>query len=376
MKAQIKLGRIFGIEIGLHYSWLIIAVLIALSLSQYFAESHPDWTGSVIWTMAIVTALLFFLSIVIHELSHAAIARRNNLPVKSITLFALGGVALIEKEAENAKTEFWMGIIGPITSAAIGFLCLGISYLLGWIPMSEPNTPLMAMLVWLGYINFGLAIFNMLPGFPMDGGRVFRGIVWAITGNRTKATIIASLTGQFLALSFIILGLIMFFSGSGFSGLWIAFIGWFLLNAAKATYAQEALAQQLAGLQVSDVMNQDCPVVDSRINLETFVEDNLLRTGQRCFVVVENEQPVGLLTSHEVKNIERKLWGFKMVTDAMKPLESIQVVSPETPVIEALEIIGREDVNQLPVVSNGQLKGIISRDRILNYLLTKQELKL
>lgn len=376
MKAQIKLGRIFGIEIGLHYSWLIIAVLIALSLSQYFAEAHPDWTGSVIWTMAIVTALLFFLSIVIHELSHAAIARRNNLPVKSITLFALGGVALIEKEAENAKTEFWMGIIGPITSAAIGFLCLGISYLLGWIPMSEPNTPLMAMLVWLGYINFGLAIFNMLPGFPMDGGRVFRGIVWAITGNRTKATKIASLTGQFLALSFIILGLIMFFSGSGFSGLWIAFIGWFLLNAAKATYAQEALAQQLAGLQVSDVMNQDCPVVDSRINLETFVEDNLLRTGQRCFVVVENEQPVGLLTSHEVKNIERKLWGFKMVTDAMKPLESIQVVSPETPVIEALEIIGREDVNQLPVVSNGQLKGIISRDRILNYLLTKQELKL
>jgi Zn-dependent protease/predicted transcriptional regulator len=326
--------------------------------------------------MAIVTALLFFLSIVIHELSHAAIARMNNLPVKSITLFALGGVAEIEKESENAKTEFWMGIIGPITSAVIGLICLGISYLLGWIPMSEPNTPLMAMLVWLGYINFGLAIFNMLPGFPMDGGRVFRGIVWAITGNRTKATRIASLTGQFLALSFIIFGLIMFFRGSGFSGLWIAFIGWFLLNAAKATYAQEAIAQQLAGLLVSDVMNQDCPVVDSRINIETFVEDNLLRTGQRCFVVVENETPVGIITSHEVKNIERKLWSFKMVTDAMKPLESIQVVNPETPVIEALEIIGREDVNQLPVVSNGQLKGIISRDRILNYLLTKQELNL
>jgi Zn-dependent protease/CBS domain-containing protein len=376
MKAQIKLGRIFGIEIGLHYSWLIIAVLIALSLSQYFAEAHPDWNGSVIWTMAIVTALLFFLSIVIHELSHAAIARRNNLPVKSITLFALGGVAEIEKEAENAKTEFWMGISGPITSAVIGLICLGISYLLGWVPMSEPNTPLMAMLVWLGYINLGLAIFNMLPGFPMDGGRVFRGIVWAITGNRIKATRIASLTGQFLALSFIILGLITFFRGSGFSGLWIAFIGWFLLNAAKATYAQEAITQQLAGLLVSDVMNQDCPVVDSRINLETFVEDNLLRTGQRCFVVVENETPVGLITSHEVKNIERKLWGFKLVTDAMKPLEHIQVVNPETPVIEALEIIGREDVNQLPVVSNGQLKGIISRDRILNYLLTKQELNL
>ncbi len=376
MKAQIKLGRIFGIEIGLHYSWLIIAVLIALSLTQYFAQAHPDWNSSVIWTMAIVTALLFFLSIVIHELSHAAIARRNDLPVKSITLFALGGVAEIEKEAENAKTEFWMGIIGPITSAAIGIICLGISYLLGWIPLSEPNTPLMAMLVWLGYINFGLAIFNMLPGFPMDGGRVFRGIVWAITGNRTKATKIASLTGQFLALSFIIFGLIMFFRGSGFGGLWIAFIGWFLLNAAKATYAQEAISQQLAGLLVSDVMNQDCPVVDSRINVETFVEDSLLRTGQRCFVVVENGTPLGLITSHEVKSIERRLWSFKMVTDAMKPLESIQVVSPETPVIEALEIIGREDVNQLPVVSNGQLKGIISRDRILNYLLTKQELKL
>src|SRR5687768_1838023 len=171
MKVTIKLGRIYGIEIGLHYSWLIIAVLISLSLSAYFAEAHPDWSGGTIWAMSLVSALLFFIAIVIHELSHAAVARMNDLPVRSITLFALGGVAQIEKEAPSGKIEFWMGIVGPITSAVIGFFCLGISYLLGWQPMSEPDTPLMAMLVWLGYINIALAVFNMIPGFPMDGGR-------------------------------------------------------------------------------------------------------------------------------------------------------------------------------------------------------------
>src|SRR6185369_10475305 len=163
MKSQIKLGKIFGIEIGLHYSWIIIAVLISLSLSRHFAETHPDWGSTTIWTISIATAILFFVTILLHELSHAAVAKARNIPVRSITLFALGGVANIEGESPDGKTEFWMGIAGPITSAVIGLLCLGTAYLLGWTPVTEASTPLMAMLVWLGYINMSLAIFNMLP---------------------------------------------------------------------------------------------------------------------------------------------------------------------------------------------------------------------
>lgn len=376
MKAHIKLGRIFGIEIGLHYSWLIIAVLISLSLSAYFSNAHPAWGTGVIWAMAIFTAVLFFVAIVLHELSHALVARAYDLPVRSITLFALGGVAQIEKESPSAKVEFWMAIVGPITSAVIGFICLGLAWSAGWTRGIEPETPLLAMLVWLGYINIALAIFNMIPGFPMDGGRVLRAVIWWITGNQVKATRGASVTGQIIAFGFIILGLVSFFSGAGFGGLWIAFIGWFLLNAAKATYAQSEVTEGLRGVKVGDIMTENCPIVESRTDLQTLVEEHLLKTGQRCFMVVESDETIGMITPHEIKNIERRLWAFKTAADVMKPIGEIHTVKPETPVSEALEIIGREDVNQLPVFSDGRLKGIISRERILRYLLTRQELNL
>jgi Zn-dependent protease/predicted transcriptional regulator len=376
MKGQIRLGRIYGIEIGLHYSWIIIAVLITLSLGQYFSRLHADWSGSTIWGISILTAILFFGSIIIHELSHAAVARARDIPVRSIVLFALGGVAQIEGEAPDGKTEFWMGIIGPITSAVLGLLCLGIAYLLGWAPGTESNTPLMSMLVWLGYINIVLAIFNMLPGFPMDGGRVLRGIIWMVTGNSEKATRIASLSGQFVAFALIIFGLFTFFSGSGLGGLWLVFIGWFLLNAARSSYAQFRITEDLRGIKVRDLMSRDYPAVDSRMDLQTFVSDHLLKTGQNCFVVVENNEPVGLITSNEIKSVDRKLWPFKTAADVMEPIGQNYAVDLNTPAEEALQIIGREGVSQLPVVSGGRLAGVFSRDRILRYLLTRQELHL
>src|SRR5437870_13654974 len=184
MKAQIKLFKIFGIQIGLHYSWLLIAELVVFSLAGQVACTNPKWGSTVIWGLAILTALLFFAAIVLHQFSHAAVAKARGLPVRSITLFALGGVAMIEKEASDAKTEFWMGIVGPITSILIGIICLGLAVALGWNPARLPTRPLPAMLMWLGYINILLAVFNMIPGFPLDGGRVLRAIVWWITGNR------------------------------------------------------------------------------------------------------------------------------------------------------------------------------------------------
>ncbi len=375
MEAQIKLGRIFGIKIGLHYSWLFIALLIAFSLSGHFGTAHPTWGRGVIWGMAISTAVLFFAAIVAHELSHALVAQRRGLPVRSITLFALGGVAQFEKEAEDAQTEFLVSIAGPIASAVIGFVCLMLAWVLGWTMMTEPTTPPMAMLVWLGYINIGLAVFNMLPGFPMDGGRVLRALVWWATGSAERATRIASITGQFVAFALIVLGIYRFFGGAGFSGLWMAFIGWFLLNAAKATYAQQELTVRLRGVTVGDLMTLDCTLVDGNSNLQTFVNESLLHTGRRCFLVAEQGIVTGLITSHEVKGIPKARWPFTLIYDVMRPLDKLRTVSPDTPVSEALEIIGREDINQLPALANGKLAGMISRDQILRYLLTREDLK-
>jgi Zn-dependent protease/predicted transcriptional regulator len=374
MRAQIQLGRIFGIPIGLHYSWLIIALLIVLSLAGYFRSTNPEWSGGVIWALAIVAAVLFFAAIIAHELTHAVVAKARGLPVRAITLFALGGVAQIEKGAADPKTEFWMGIAGPLASVAIGAACLGVAYGLGWAPMTTPMTPLLAMLVWLGSINIMLALFNMIPGFPLDGGRVLRAVIWWTTGNADRSTRIAARVGQFVAFALIVLGLLRFFGGAGFGGLWIAFIGWFLLDAARASYAEVETAASLRGLRVSDLMTRDCPVADRRASLQTFVDEHMLRTGRRCFIVKDNSRIVGLITPHEVKEIAREQWPQMTVGEVMRPLDQLHTVSPETPVTEVLETMAREDVNQLPVASNGHLEGIISRAHILQLLQARHEL--
>lgn len=376
MHSQIKLGRIFGVEIGVHYSWFIIALLITFSLAAHFQATNPEWGRNTTWTLAIATALLFFATILAHELSHAAVATARGLRVRSITLFALGGLAQIEAEAKDAKTEFWMGIVGPITSALIGFVCLGMAWAFGWAPMEEPKTPLLAMVVWLGYINISLAIFNMIPGFPLDGGRILRAILWWTTGDPSRSTRTAARVGQMVALGFIALGLWRFFGGAGFGGLWIAFIGWFLLAAAGASYAWVTTNEALSGVLVEDVMSRDCPSVDAQATLQAFVDDYLLHTGRRCFVVMKDGKVAGIITPQEVKEVERTRWPSTTVSEAMRPLEKLQTVAPGTSAAEALEKMGREDVNQLPVMSEGRLEGVISRGHILKFLQVRAELKL
>lgn len=379
MEAQIKLGRLFGIQIGLHYSWLIIALLVAFSLAGHFRQMNPDWGGSAVWTTATLTALLFFAAILVHELSHAAVAKMRGLPVSGITLFALGGVAQIEREAADAKTEFWMGIVGPITSAVIGLICLGLATALGWSPaqgMMTAATPALAMLVWLGYINLMLAAFNMIPGFPLDGGRVLRAILWWTTGDASRSTRIAARVGQFVAVLFIVWGIFQFFAGAGFGGLWMAFIGWFLLDAARSSYAHEVMTRTLKGVRVRDVMAQDCPTIDGNTNLQTFVDEYLLKTGRRCFVVAEQGRVVGLVTPRELNEVERSKWAFTTLDNVMRPLESLRTVTPETPVTEALEMMGREDLNQLPVVRGGRLEGVVSRGHILQLFQARAELNM
>jgi len=247
MQPQLTLGRIFGISIGLHYSWLIIAVLITLTLRSIFHDTNDAWPDGMIWAASILTALLFFVSIVVHELAHALVARSRGLPVRSITLFALGGMAQIERDAADPPTEFWMGIAGPLMSVAIGLLCIGIAVSAGWTSTLPPDTPAVAVMLWLGYINFMLAAFNMIPGFPLDGGRVLRAILWWTTGSADRATRIAARIGQGVGFVLIVFGLFRFLEGAGLGGLWMSLIGWFLLEAARASVQ---MVQSRAELQM------------------------------------------------------------------------------------------------------------------------------
>ena len=372
MKAQIKFGHIRGIEIGLHYSWLIIAVLITVGLAGHFREVNPGWGEVVIWSSAIITGVLFFFFILVHELSHALVAGMRGAKVKAITLFALGGVAQIEKDVSDATTEFWMAIAGPITSALIGVACLGAAVGLGWKWALEPATPLQAILVWLGYINLALAAFNMIPGFPLDGGRVLRALLWWWTKNAERATRWAAGVGQVIAVLFIAYGLAGFLLGRGLNALWMAIIGWFLLEAARASVFQVELAQRLRGIKTGDVMARDYETVEASASLEELAH-LLLRT--RCFVVKRDGYLQGLITAADVGKVPREEWASTSVQAIMRPLRELRTVGPDTPLLQALEIMGSEDLNQLPVVSDGELLGLISRGHILQVLQAKAELK-
>lgn len=372
MHSQIKLGRIFGIRVGLHYSWFLIALLIVFSLVGSYRTNHPDWSFSFIVMLSLATAFLFFVSLLLHELSHSLVARSDGLPVREITLFALGGVSQIGGEATTAGAEFWIAIVGPLSSLLIGFLCLGTVDLVSRGPSLDP---FMAVLSWIGYINLGLAFFNMIPGYPMDGGRVLRAILWWKSGSLDRATRYAAITGQAVAGAFIALGVIEFFRGSGLSGLWIAFIGWFILQAARESYVETTLKSSLDGVKVGDLTAQDFPRADQDLTIQEFVDEMLLRTGRRCFLVVRDSQVVGLVTPHEIKHVDRTQWPVVRLSAVMRPLEKARTVSSETSLLQALEIMGQDDLNQLPVLSGGQVKGVLSREKILDYLRTRMELQ-
>jgi Zn-dependent protease/predicted transcriptional regulator len=373
VRAQIRLGRIAGIEIGLHYSWFLIAVLIAFTLKKQFGTANPDWSPGLMWAIALVTAVLFFVALLLHELAHSLVARSRGLKVRTITLFALGGVSQIESEASDAKSEFWIAIVGPLTSLAIGAICLGVERLV--YGQRQPATPVAELLFWLGQINVVLAVFNMIPGYPLDGGRVLRSIIWWISHSQERATKWASYVGQAVAFLFILYGLFGFFTGGhNYQGLWLAFIGWFLLDASRSTSAQMEILSGLRGRRVADIMERDCATVEGHISLQDFVDEYVLRSGRRCFIVVQGNSLVGLITPNEVKKVPREDWPQTSVQSMMVPLKQLHVVTPDTPAVQALDLMTKQDVNQVPVVSDGHLIGIFSRGLVIRYLQAHAEL--
>jgi CBS domain-containing protein len=273
-------------------------------------------------------------------------------------------------------TEFWMAIVGPITSGILGLAMLGLAKLSGWTPWTSATTPGTALLVWLGYINLALGAFNMIPGFPLDGGRVLHAILWWAMDDAERSTRTAAIVGQIIAVFFIGFGILRFFQGAGLGGLWIAFIGWFLLQAAGATYMQVKTGTLLRGLRVKDVMSTDSYAVDPELSVQEFVNEHLLRTGRRCFLVVQDGHLLGLITPNEVRTVEQRAWPFTPVRSVMRSADEVHFVSRDMPAMEALETMGREDVNQLPVMSDGRVEGIVSRAHVLQVLRSRAELKL
>jgi Zn-dependent protease/CBS domain-containing protein len=368
MHSQIKLGRIGGIEIGLHYSWFIIAILIAFSLALQFHGVRPDWGKGVVWTAAVITAVLFFVALLLHELAHCIVAKARGLKVRAITLFALGGVSQIESEAPSASSEFWIAIVGPITSAILGYIFVLLAHASTWLPGGKPATPTAAVLFWLGYINIALAVFNMIPGFPLDGGRVLRAIAWWITGNAEKSTRIASQIGQGVAFLLILFGLYRFFAGANIGGIWLVFIGWFLLNAARSSHLQAGLITALRNRRVADIMENDCTTVEGYLSLQDFFEQFVVHSASRCFIVVQDSRVVGLVTSAAIKKVARENWPQTSLQSIMRPLQQVPAIPPDMPAIQALELMGRTNNDQLAVVSDGKLQGIFSRGQVVRFL--------
>ncbi len=369
MRSSFRLGKIAGIDIGIHYSWLLAFFIIAWSLAQgFFPQTYPGWKTSVYWLMGILATLLLFGSVLLHELAHSLVARARGMPVSSITLFIFGGVSNITEEAKKPGTEFTMAVVGPLTSLILA----GIFWLLARL-ISNQLSPTAAILNYLALINAILGVFNLLPGFPLDGGRVLRSILWRTTGSLTRATNIAAIVGRLFGWGFIVLGLYQLFQGNYLGGLWIASIGWFLGNAADASRREITLREHLSGARVKDIMYTNLETITPETSVEEVVGDIFRQRHRRAVPVCQNGRPVGIVTITDVKELPKEKWGQTPVS-AIMTREPLYSVTPEDELNTALQIIAQHDLNQVMVLDRGQCVGLLSRADIIQYLQFSQEL--
>jgi Zn-dependent protease/predicted transcriptional regulator len=369
VEATIKLGRVWGIPIGLHSSWFLIFALVTWSLAAgYLPIEYPSMPSAALWLMGAVTSILFFASVLLHELGHTYLALRNKIPVRGITLFLFGGVAQITRDPDNAGAEFRIAIAGPATSLLLGVFFGGV-----WLS-SETFPYLAAPSLWLARINLSLALFNLIPGFPLDGGRVLRALVWQVTGNFHRATQTAAFAGQLVAFGFIGVGVLVLLDGNLFNGLWLIFIGWFLQNAAASSYAQSSIQKSMRSVRVGQIMQRDCSWVPGSTSLQRLVEDEILATGRRCFLVADDGRLRGVLTLRDIASVPRGEWDRIPAEKAMVPWERLRKVDSNTELLTALQTMDDANIAQLPVVEGDRILGMLSREQILAYLRTRAEL--
>lgn len=389
MQRGFRLFKIFGINISIDPSWFLIFFLITWNLASTFGDIHADWRLPLRWGVAAAAAVLFFGSVLVHELAHSLVAIAQGVKVRSIMLHMFGGVSNIERDPPSPKAEFLITIVGPVTSFILGLIFTflsGAADLFGspfanLQQLSSQLSPLATILLWLGPLNMILAIFNLIPGFPLDGGRILRSILWAVTKNVNRATRWAANVGQVVAWALILGGISMVFGaelpffGSGFiGGIWLAFIGWFLNGAAQASYQQVVVQDILEDVPVRRMMRKDPPTVTSDLSLDSLVDDHLMGSDERAFPVVDDGHLAGIVTLDDLRKAPRKDWGTSTVKQIMTPASRVKSIVPDEDAADALSRLRELEVRQLPVMEDGKLLGLVRRRDILRWLQLQTEL--
>jgi Zn-dependent protease/CBS domain-containing protein len=384
------LGSIAAVRIEVDWSLLIVFTLVLVNLGAgLFPQWHPEWAPMLIWGVAFCAALLFFASVLLHELSHALVARRNGIAVPRITLFLFGGVAHMTGEPPAPKAEFWMAIVGPIVSIAIGMLALAAGSALAgtaleFVPTNPDELtlrnlmsgvgPVATLLLWLGPINLMLGVFNLLPGFPLDGGRVLRSIVWWSSGDLVKATRWASAAGRAFAWMLMALGVMnLFITGAPGQGLWLLLIGWFLNNAARTSFEQLVTQRALQDVPVTRVMWTQPRSVTPELTLDRFMQEYVLGGDQSAFPVEVDGALVGIVTFDDLRKFPHSEWTARTVREVLTPLEDLATLPVTAAADEALEELARRDVDQLPVLEGHALRGMVRRRDLVRFIVLQGE---
>jgi Zn-dependent protease/predicted transcriptional regulator len=367
MTGYIKLGKILGIPLRLHYSWFLVLFLVTSSLAVFLHELNPFWSSMERWGMALAASTMLFASVVAHELSHSLVARRYGISVKGITLFIFGGVAQISREATSPRMELSIALAGPLCSILLGFIFLGLGFAV------EPfSIHLAVMMSWLFLMNIVLGVFNLIPGFPLDGGRVFRAFVWAVSGNYARATRIATIGGQVTALAFAAIGVGIFVLERNLvQGMWMVFIGWFLWRAASASFRQFRQRQGLQGMVARDLMSTAYTEVSPEMSVRDLMD--ALPKGQPCFVVIEYGRISGLLSPAVVRRVSKRSRESTKVKHLATPLYRVEWVSPEEDSDRVMEVLDDGELGAVPVVDGEDVIGVVIREHLLRLMTSRVE---
>jgi Zn-dependent protease len=371
---------VHGIDLKLDMSVVLIFVLIVSSLGASVIPSwHPDWSAPLVWGVAVAAGVAFFASLLTHELAHSLVAQRHGITVPRITLFLFGGMAEMSAEPASPRAEFFIAVVGPIASFAIGAVCIFCGLWLAGQAFLDALTlhrdqdlallgPLATVLVWLGPVNIALALFNLVPGFPLDGGRVLRALIWWIGGDQLRATRWAANVGRFFAWSLMSLGVINLLWGRTIDGVWLLFIGWFLANAARMSYTQLLLQRTLAGLSVDQLMRPGVESVGGDVPLDEFVDNVLLRSAQGLWPVVDGGERVGWIATADVLRDGDRSRSQRRVRDVMRPLSAVSTLAPALSGRVALEHLSSLADEPTPVVSNGRVVGLLHGADVLRWI--------
>lgn len=372
MNGSFRIATIRGIPVSISASWIIVFVLFLWSFAaSYYPDRYPGWTTQAYFVAGLTTTLFFFASIVVHELGHALIASRFGIRTRRITLLPIGGLAEIEREAQKPFQEFAIAIAGPVTSLLLGALFLGL-----YVIVHPFSVPLGGITAYLGWVNIALAVFNLVPGYPMDGGRVLRAIVWGLTKSYSRGTRVAASVGSLIAYGFIFIGVVLVFNGQIANGIILAFIGWFVLMSAQGNVQQLTLQQELMGVTVEHVMTRDFAVVQAGATLTQVINETFLAYNTRAGSVEQGGRFVGIVTLSDVVRVPQDRWEGTRVEAVMIPMARLISVAPTDQVLAALERLQQGSFNQLPVIANGHIVGLLTRNDLLRFVQLRAALHL